>query len=69
MTGFCGPNAKPPKKANNVKQFKATSPESEITISANLKEFCRSNNLSFAQCRRTAVGVYSEYKGWKFEYL
>ena len=69
LTKFCGPMPQRPKTANNVRSFKAISPDGNITISSNLKQFCQKSGLSFAQCRRTAVGLYPEYKGWQFSYL
>ena len=66
---ICGPIEKQKRSARNVRKFSAISPEGFETISTNLKEFCRTNNLSFAQCRRTATGEYKSYKGWKFSYI
>lgn len=68
-TDFVGPLPKLPRSARNVKKFEATSPSGVKSVSSNLKQFCKDNNLSFAQCRRTAVGKYESYKGWKFSYI
>lgn len=68
LTDFVGPMPKRKKRSSNHKTFKAVDPQGLMSIGKNLKQFCHDNNLSYAQCRRCAVGTYTNFKGWTFQF-
>lgn len=51
------------------KKFKATSPLNEITVSTNLKKFCRDHYLDWTNMSRVANGKQNHHKKWTCEYI